>query len=551
VILPSVEPNGSTRAAFKIRARDTRVSNEVTLTLSYDNHTQSETLFLPLPEVPDVLLSPSLKVSSFTVERTGEDRFILRLTAVNEGEEKARSINASLDGGDRIFVVEGGNVRNIGSLDPKAYTQAEFLLTSRGELNNHAVNIAFEFYDEDGTRHSSDDGIFISLDHEPELRVAGFSARPLEADEEFSLDISFKNTGQSLARDISVRFTGAQAMPLNDSILLDISDIEVGETGRASLKMKALGELETYAVPFEVTYKSRAGEEHSLNDTIMLSDDLIGIEKEDEYEGLPSLMLDRHAFSVDRVFSGSNFTLTLFIKNTSDEAVGSTRLTIESTAVFSPTDNRSSFFIETIPAGGEYKQEITLFVDQNADEMTYTLPISIQYEDEDGKLSKVNESVVIPVLREGELRVLSLEFPHTVVLGEELPVSLELANTGRSVLRNVLVSLEGEMPAENGTHFIPTLEPGTNEFFYATINPETEGEMTGNIIITFTDSADREQRIEQPFSFEVIAQASAIPAMSQNMATSPLVISGGILAIALAIIGFIVVRKMKGKNKKQ
>ena len=550
VILPSVNPGGTARASYKLRAKDNRISNEVKLTIRYDNHTQTETVFLPLPEVPDDPSPPFVKVSSFEVERTGEDRFVLRLTVSNEGDKEARGINVFLDGGERAFIMEGGNARNIGTLAPNAQSQTEYILTSRGELTNYAVNIMFEFIDKDGVKHKSSDRIFISSDLEPDLRIAGFNARRLLGDEEFTFDLSFKNTGHSAAEDIKVRFTGTQATPLNERVLLDIPNIAAGKTGGISITMKASDELETYAIPFEVTYRSRAGGEHKMADTIMLSSDLLGIET-DKYEGLPSLMLDRHTFSVDRVFSGDNFTLTLFIKNTSDEAVGSTRLSIESAAVFSPADNRSSFFIETIPAGGEYKQEITLFVDQNADEMTYTLPISIQYEDEDGKLSKVSESVVIPVLREGELRVLSLEFPETVALGEQLPVSLELANTGRSALRNVLISLEGDFTAENGTYFIPALEPGTNEFFYATINPETEGETTGNIVITFTDSADREQRIEQPLSFEVIAQASAIPAMSQNVATSPLMIGGGILAIALAIIGFIAVRKMKGKNKKQ
>jgi len=548
VILPSANPGGTARAAFKLRARDNRISNEVILTLKYDNHTQTETVFLPLPEVPDEPSPPFMKVSSFEVEKTGEDQFVLRLTVLNEGEKKARGINVFLDGGERMFIAEGGNIRNIGTLAPNAEAQAEYLLTSRGELTNYAVNIMFEFIDKDGVKHSGTDRIFVSSDLEPDLKIDGFSARPLEGDEEFLLEIIFKNTGHSLARDIKVRFTGTQATPLNESIILEIPDIAAGRTGRLSMMMKASDEFEMYAVPFELTYRSRAGGEHKSEETIMLSSDLIGIET-DKYEGLPSLMLDRHTFSVDRVFSGGNFTLSLFIKNTSNEPVGSTRLTIESAAVFSPADNRSSFFIETIPARGEHMQEITLFVDQNADEMTYTLPITIQYEDEDGKLSVVSESVVIPVLREGKLRVLSLDYSETVALGGQLPISLELANTGRSVLRNVLVSLEGDFAAENGTYFIPTLDPGTNEFFYATINPENVGEMTGNIIITYTDSADKEHRIDNPLSFEVLPEPSAIPVLSPNMAVSPIWLAGGAGVLALAVIAFVMVRRMKGKRK--
>jgi len=53
----------------------------------------------------------------------------------------------------------------------------------------------------------------------------------------------------------------------------------------------------------------------------------------------------------------------------------------------------------------------------------------------------------------------------------------------------------------------------------------------------------------QPLSFEVIAQASAIPAMSQNVASSPVLIAVGVGALALAAIAFVVVKRMKGKRK--
>ena len=78
----SVNPGESAEVSFVLLAKEGRTSNSVALTLSYDTYTQTETLFLPLPDVPDPLSPPVLKVDSFTLTPAQEGQFVLSLTVV-------------------------------------------------------------------------------------------------------------------------------------------------------------------------------------------------------------------------------------------------------------------------------------------------------------------------------------------------------------------------------------------------------------------------------------------------------------------------------------
>jgi hypothetical protein len=190
-------------------------------------------------------------------------------------------------------------------------------------------------------------------------------------------------------------------------------------------------------------------------------------------------MLERHILSTDQVLAGGGFTLALYIRNNAVRPVSNIKISLGTVqvgagaggagntggTVFSPLDGSSgSFFVDSIAARGRLLKKVNLFVDPNAASMTYALPITIEFEDGEGKAFSVSETVNIPVLQESRVQVLSLEIPYQAVAGQAVPVSMEFANTGRTVLSNVLVTIEGDFPKENATYFVPRLEIGTSDF---------------------------------------------------------------------------------------
>ena len=101
------------------------------------------------------------------------------------------------------------------------------------ELNNGEVRLV----DDEGKSYDVTDRIFISSNLEPALKIAGFRVRPQGVEGKFLLTLDLQNKGQSVARDITLRFTGTQAFPLNESNLVNIPNIEKEKAYELSLTM--------------------------------------------------------------------------------------------------------------------------------------------------------------------------------------------------------------------------------------------------------------------------------------------------------------------------
>jgi len=575
-----VDRGQTTTVSFQIRARDTHASNEITLNLNYGEHTQTEVLNLPLPDVSELPKPdpPNVKISSFDIRPSGEDRLKLSLSVQNTGEEDAENIRISLAGGDKIFPLGTSSIRRIFSLSSGASSMIEYILSPRGALTNHPLDITIEYTDPEGEKITENEKIFISFNLEPKLRITGFSVSPRRNEGEFLLNFELSNHGASAAKDIALRFTGANVFPLAASNLIQLADLTQGEQKAVSLTMKAGAKSEVYTVPIEITYTSSGGYEHKETETITLTAESIGIVPEDEEEkkGTPRVMLERHTLSEEQIFAGSSFTLALYIRNNAERSVGNMKISLGSIqvtgtgaggagggsggTVFSPLDgSSSSFFVEEIEAKAQLVKEVTLFVDPSAAAMTYTLPISLEFEDEEGNSFSVNETVNIPVLQETRVQVLSVDIPTSAAAGQPVPLSMEFANTGRIALNNVFVEIVGDFPKENATYFVPRLEIGMSDFFQGMIIPSEEGTISGSLTLTYLDALNQEVKIEHPFTMTVEPMMDMpvdmplepMPGMGTPQVGLPwimiAIIGGGVIILLIAAI--FIIKKIRAKRQ--
>ena len=281
-----VDRGQTTTVSFQIRARDTHDSNEITLNLNYGEHSQAEVLNLPLPDVSELPKPdpPNVKISSFNILPSGEDRLKLSLSVQNTGGEDAENIRISLAGGERIFPLGTSSIRRISSLSSGASSSIEYLLSPKGALTNHPLDITIEYTDPEGEKITENEKIFISFNLEPELRITGFNIGSRRAEGEFVLNFDLLNSGASAAKDIALRFTGTNVFPLAASNLIQLADLAPGEQKAVSLIMKAGAKSEVYTVPIEITYTSAGGYEHKETETITLTAESIGLDPEDEEE---------------------------------------------------------------------------------------------------------------------------------------------------------------------------------------------------------------------------------------------------------------------------
>jgi len=565
VELPSVEAGKKVDAVFHIKALESRESNIISINLSYGAFTRTETLNLPLPDLKDKpeKLAARFKVSSFELLAASEEKLTLNLVIQNTGEVDAKNINITLDGGDRLFTAGSGKTARISILPAGNVTKLRYTLAFRGKLSNHPVNLSFEFQDADGQLHKSSDTIFVSHDAEPLLKISGFNIRASDTEGEFALSLDIRNKGNSKAQSIEVRFVGNQTFPLQKSNLVLLDDIAAGNSKRLTVDMRTVTQTDAYQIPVEIIYRSSGGAEHKTSEIITLSAASIGIEKA-AYEGLQDVFLDRYALSEVQVYAGESFTMTLYIKNNSMKTIGTTKIllgtgNVQGATVFLPLDGRHSYITEGIEPGGYLIKEIALLADHNALATVHSLPISIEYEDEEGKLSKITAILNIPVQHRGQINIFSIDIPETAIVGENVPVAMEFANAGRIALNSVLAAIEGDFVKEDATYFIPQFAVGISDFFQGTIIPGEAGMLSGYLVITYLDSRNNEVRIENPFTIEIqpAIAADGTETGEQKMpdgflrpdVSLPVVIFGT-LGIILLVIAATVLILRKGKLKR-
>jgi len=565
VELPSIKAGDKAEAVFRIEALENRESNVISINLSYGAFTRSETLNLLLPDVNEKIdkLPPRIRVSSFELLPAAEGRLALSISIQNTGEVDAKDINVTLDGTERLFAAKMGKATRISILQAGSKSEIEYLLAFSGKLLNHPINLTFEFKDSDGQLHKSSDTIYISHDSEPQLKISGFDVFAGDPEGEFELSLNIQNIGYSQAQSIEVSFTGNQAFPLNKSNLFLLDDISAKDSKRLAVDMKASAVADAYQIAVEIVYRSPGGAEHKTNEIITLSADSIGIEKE-AYEGLEDVFLERYTLSTQQIYAGESFTITLYIKNNSADEIGQTRIllgggTTQGATVFLQPDGQYSYHSEGIEPYGYLTKEITLLADHNASTMVHFLPITIKYEDENGRLMKTDAQLSIPVQQRGQINIFSVEVPETATVGEPIQLSMEFANVGRTALSSVLVTIEGDFEKEDYTYFIPQFAVGITDFFQGTIIPDEAGMLTGSFVITYFDARNNEVRIEKPFTAEIGAAIAANGTEIEGETTAasflrddvslPVAIAGTLVILLLIIAATVLILK-KGKLRR-
>jgi hypothetical protein len=84
-------------------------------------------------------------------------------------------------------------------------------------------------------------------------------------------------------------------------------------------------------------------------------------------------------------------------------------------------------------------------------------------------------------------------------VGTPTAVSIDFYNTGRSVIRNIIVTTEGDFEIQDGSSYLGNLEAGKENYFDVTIIPRNEGIAEGKIILQYEDNIGQLLWWKRPF----------------------------------------------------
>lgn len=266
------------------------------------------------------------------------------------------------------------------------------------------------------------------------------------------------------------------------------------------------------------------------------------------------------------VKAGSDFTLTLHLKNTSKSSrVGNMMFELEAPTAgsdeqttapaFLPSSGSNSIYLDGIAANGTADISIDLNAKADLVQKPYSINVSMKYEDANASQIEASSSISIPVKQDARFEFSEFEItPESIAIGEEANVSCNLYNLGRIKLYNAKAIFEGEDIKKNET-FLGNLEPGSSTSIDVMLEgiQATQGDGQVKMTLSYEDEAGTVSTTEQTFNFTVTEATddAGVDEMPEENGAGGLPIVPIILVILIiaGIVAAVVIKKKKKSQK--
>lgn len=269
------------------------------------------------------------------------------------------------------------------------------------------------------------------------------------------------------------------------------------------------------------------------------------------------------------VHAGSDFTLTIHLKNTSKktkvqnmlfELEAPTEGTDEQTSApaFLPTSGSNSIYLDGIKADGTADISITLNAKADLLQKPYSINLSMKYEDSQATQIDSSSSISIPVKQDARFEFSEFEIsPQTIEVGGEANVMCSLYNLGRIKLYNAKARFEGN-GIKKQEIFIGNVEAGATGSIDAMLKGEkvTNGNSKITMTLSYEDESGNISETTKDFELEVTEAVDDsdmymntdgdVEAGSGGFPVVPVVVVIAIIAGAVAAV--VCVKKKKKKQ---
>ncbi len=495
---------------------------EIQLDIEYKNLSQvkfrtTDSIYIKIvnDQVEPTLGVVDFKLTDDVLTASRSDQAIV-LNVGNTGTSDANDVRVALKGysEDGIHLYKGMDVQAIDKIEAKMERVAYFYIqpSENAPTGEYQMEVEITYYDDIGDEYTRTSYIYIPVEGN-DTKSIEFGFDDLQMPEKVSAGDRFMVSGT--LKNIS----GVEAEYVEVSI--EYPDGFIPES-RPRKIFRNVGPEQTEPVSFELRAQEDMATDH-YPIYLVAEYNAAGDSEEDTYReyagvsvdgrsglGRPKILVDDYSFEGDAVMAGEVFDLHLkFFNTSSDDLVKNIKVSVSSEeGVFSPADSSSSFFIERIERQGYYEYVLPIETKRDAAVKTHNLKLVMEYEDGEGNAYdaqeqpfKEEESLGISVSQPVRLETGDVAAPFDAFVGSPSDVELEFYNMGRSDMYNMFVKLEGDFTSQDGTYFVGNFESGSSDYFMASIIPEEEGEVTGNIVFTFEDALGNPSTVEKPFSF--------------------------------------------------
>lgn len=347
------------------------------------------------------------------------------------------------------------------------------------------------------------------------VQLQGVEGDVLEAGTTAIINLCMRNESSAEARDVKIKISGFSNEGINLKQTLDTwkADRVIGDSFFMVPFAICLHEdmkSGTYPLDLEITYKGEKNQDGSeakeFTETakayLMVDGESDSKDKEKEK---PRLIISNYDYGNQYIKAGESFPLQMIFSNTSTEKdIQNIKVSVSSDGnVMSPVGASNTFVIPEIQQDSALEKTIVLQPVVDADTKIYNVNVAMDYQDADGNDFTAQEVIGIPVVQEIRFTLSELQLPEECFVGNPVDISLDYYNMGRTALRNLRISAEGDFDIRDNEQYIGNLDAGKSDCAYMTVVPNTSGTKDGKICFCFEDAIGNQYREEKSFVLHV------------------------------------------------
>jgi len=453
------------------------------------------------------------------------DQFSVTIKVQNTGGLDAQNAVIAITNlsGEGFSLTGSGALGIIGPVGAGQTAQCSLTLRAAPGMSPGAypLNIRLTYSDADGTEQSPvTTEVFIEVPYVPaaslevvRATVPGGTLRPGQTT---AITVELRNPSQAEAKDVKVKVTGFSGTGLyltegeGNLPTKTIDSIPAGGIATVSYNVKLSGIYDSGSIALQAEVS--AADVDMFNEALSFAVLLPPAESPSPSQSsTPKLIISNYSMAIDgetllTLSAGAVFDLTFTLRNTSarTDLQNITVTLISADGIFLPASGSNTFYIDSVPIGGEVERTIRMVVSQSAETKSYPLSFNLDYEDTDGAGYRPTETLSLPVAVPLVVELSNFNPPTWGDVGMQSYLSFQYINKGKSTAYNFTISIEGDFMLPDGAStYIGNLSSGYADYFECSLIPTMGGDNTGAVVLTFEDAIGNVKEVREEFSLYV------------------------------------------------
>lgn len=337
-------------------------------------------------------------------------------------------------------------------------------------------------------------------------------AKPLAANETADIAVTFRNAGKTKVRTPVVTFSTSDGLTiLNETSTFLLPDLDPDASTSVTVRVQAAKEItsgsQAIQADLKFSYESAGAlAQGAASEKLSLSATATGDGQKTD-AATPNVVIQDFSYGDQPISAGGHFKLDFRFQNMGRLKIENVVLSVDGGENFALDGGTSTFYYDSLGSRADQRQSVPLMALPTAKSGAQPVTVLFKYEYVDGNKRAAATSEIklsVPVVQQDRFQISAPSLPETCTAGEELVLTLNYVNRGKTEVSNVEATAVGEgFDAPTKTQYVGNISAGSSGSVGFALTPNEAGKLKLVLKVTYEDPNLQPQTKEFPVELTV------------------------------------------------